>query len=70
MHIISMCIDINLYAYTTIESAVTCLRQTYEYTLEQKSNDEYVREIKDMLDRGEDRIVMDLRWRVLKGSLS
>ena len=56
-----------MYFYQLLENAVSGLRRTYEYTLAQKSNDEYVREVKDMLDRGEDRVVMDLRWKVYKG---
>lgn len=56
-----------MYRYSTIERAVECLRQTYEYTLAQKSNDEYVQEIKDMLDNGEDRVVMDLHWKIYRG---
>ena len=56
-----------MYYYQLLENAVSGLRQTYEYTSAQKSNDEYIQEIKDMLERGEDRVIMDLRWRVYQG---
>ena len=62
-----MCIGANMYYYQLLENAVSGLRQTYEYTSAQKSNDEYIQEIKDMLESGEDRVIMDLRWRVYQG---